>query len=276
MSVASIPRFDNDSRSSAVFWILRIGIVACLVGHGALGISSVASWTSYFGVVGIGPERALTLMPWVGVFDVMMAVTLLFYPNRAVVAYLVVWTLWTALLRPLAGESFWEAIERAGNYGVPLAFLLLFAEGHGTKAWFGNRFRATLDEPHLRLIGWILRLTTVLLLLGHGALNAVVEKPMFNAQYSMIGLPGATATSLVGLFEGLLALAVLLKPSRWLLFTVVGWKVASEALCPMAGSPLWVFVEHGGSYAAPLALAYLLPHFNPIPSRTTAATAAVH
>jgi hypothetical protein len=26
----------------------------------------------------------------------------------------------------------------------------------------------------------------------------------------------------------------------------------------MAGSPMWVFVEHGGSYAAPLALALLV------------------
>jgi hypothetical protein len=29
-------------------------------------------------------------------------------------------------------------------------------------------------------------------------------------------------------------------------------------LAPMAGSPVWVFIEHGGSYAAPLALAMLV------------------
>jgi hypothetical protein len=26
----------------------------------------------------------------------------------------------------------------------------------------------------------------------------------------------------------------------------------------MAGSPIWVFIEHGGSYAAPLALALMV------------------
>ena len=33
---------------------------------------------------------------------------------------LTVWGLWTASLRPLSGDSVWELVERAGNYGVPL------------------------------------------------------------------------------------------------------------------------------------------------------------
>jgi hypothetical protein len=63
---------------------------------------------------------------------------------------------------------------------------------------------------------------------------------------------------LIGGFECLLALAVLLKPDHRLLLGVVVWKLATEALCPLTGSPCWVFVEHGGSYAAPLALSFLL------------------
>jgi hypothetical protein len=35
------------------------------------------------------------------------------------------------------------------------------------------------------------------------------------------------------------------------------WKFATEALSPMAYSPVWGFIEHGGSNAAPLALALL-------------------
>jgi hypothetical protein len=58
-----------------------------------------------------------------------------------------------------------------------------------------------------------------------------------------------------------LALAVLFRPDRRLLVGVLVWKLATEALCPMAGSPFWVFVEHGGSYVAPLALAVLSSKF---------------
>jgi len=261
MAAATTCSGESAFASAAPCWILRIGLIACYIGHGALGLIRMASWTSYFGVVGIEPQHALALMPWVGAFDVAMAFAVWFYPTRAVVGYMAAWSLWTALLRPLAGESCWEMLERAGNYGVPCALFLLFADGGTAKAWFRNRFSDTLDAVLARRIAWVLRLTTVLLLFGHGALNLIVQKPMFSAQYAMICLPGATAEPLIGGFECLLAFAVLLKPTRALLFGVVGWKLATEALCPMAGASFWVFVEHGGSYAAPLALAFLLPQF---------------
>jgi hypothetical protein len=169
---------------------------------------------------------------------------------------MVMWCVWTALLRPLAGESFWEAIERAGNYGAPLGLLLLM-KGNGWTSWLGDRFSESWDESRRLVVGWVLRLSTVMLLLGHGALGLMVRKPIFATQYSVLGLPGATVEPPIGGFECLLALLVLLKPDRRLLFGVVAWKLVTEALAPMAGSPLWVFIEHGGSYAAPLALAFL-------------------
>jgi hypothetical protein len=232
-----------------------------------LGLRLTAAWTSYFAVVGIGPNAAVSLMPWVGAFDVAMGLSVLIYPVRAVIAYMVLWALWTALLRPLAGEPFWEAIERAGNFGAPLALCMLFGRDGEESARFGARLRDTLDETQRCRIGWVLRLTTVLLLLGHGALNWIVQKPVFRTQYCMIGLPGAAAEPWIGGFEWLLALAVLLARNRCLLLGVVAWKLASEALCPIAGSPGWVFVEHGGSYAAPLALAFLSSKSRPIATR---------
>ncbi len=259
MSTTALQPATDVATTRTVFWILRIGVVWCFIGHGALGIQNVAAWTAYFGVVGIGPAHALSLMPWVGLFDVVLAMAVLFYPARGLVAYMVLWTLWTALLRPLAGESFWEAIERAGNYGAPLALLILCAQGRAAKSWFDRQCFGSLDELQTRMVNWVLRLTTALLLLGHGALNGLVQKPMFHAQYSLIGLSGDMTVPVVGLFECLLAFAVLLKPNRWLLLGVVGWKLATETLVPLAGAPVWVFIEHGGSYAAPLALVFLLP-----------------
>ncbi len=234
--------------------VLRAGTAACFIGHGALGLLRTASWTSYFAVAGIGREQALTLMPLVGLFDVALGLSALIVPVRAVILYMAAWGAWTAALRPLAGEPIWEAIERAGNYGAPLALALLLP-GRG-RADGPDTARAA---PRRRAVLGILRLTTVLLLLGHGMLQLALRKPMFCAQYALLGLPGAAVEPYLGALEIVLAAAVLLRPSRPLLFGVLGWKLATEALCPMAGLPLWVFVEHGGSYAAPLALAFLSP-----------------
>ena len=42
-----------------------------------------------------------------------------------------------------------------------------------------------------------------------------------------------------------------------LLIAIAVWKIGTEALFPIAGAPIWEFIERGGSYAAPLALALL-------------------
>ena len=243
---------------SGLNWTLRLGAAACFIGHGALGLNQTTAWVPYFGIVGIDASHAVGLMPWVGAFDGAMALSVLFRPARAVVLYMTAWTVWTALLRPLNGESVWEAVERAGNYGVPLA-LSLCLRGGSLKAWLGGAWRAPLAGARRQTVAWVLRLTTVLLLAGHGMLQLSVRKPMFCAQYAMLGLPGAAVEPYLGGIEVALALAVLFRPSRGVLFGVLGWKLATEALCPLAGLPLWVFIEHGGSYAAPLALALLLP-----------------
>ena len=251
-----------------IFWVLRVGVVMEFVGHGALGLEGVAAWTSYFAVVGISKATAMNLMPIVGAFDVAMAMTVLFFPMRAVILYMGFWGLWTALLRPLAGESAWEAVERAGNFGA-LGALFLLAEGSGWRSWL--RFQPVDDlAPNLELtLSWTLRLTTVLLLAGHGALGLLVRKPAYGIQYSAIGLHAPWVEPLVGGFECVLALAVLLRPEFGVLVFVVLWKLATEALAPMAGSPIWVFIEHGGSYAAPLALA-LIVRLRDVTDRLTA------
>jgi len=41
------------------------------------------------------------------------------------------------------------------------------------------------------------------------------------------------------------------------LIFVFAWKLGTEALRPLAGEALWEFIERGGSYGAPLALAWL-------------------
>ena len=106
----------------------------CFIGHGAFGIITKPIWCNYFGVFGIGQDLAYRLMPLVGGIDILLGLALLFYPIRAVAAWLVVWGFITASLRPFSGEPFAEMIERAGNYGAPLALLLLSAATSRTAA----------------------------------------------------------------------------------------------------------------------------------------------
>jgi hypothetical protein len=168
-----------------------------------------------------------------------------------------IWATWTALLRPLSGETFFETIERAGNYGVPLALLLFTAM---PRSW--NGFTAKLDAPArdertVTLTMTVLKWTTVLLLAGHGALGAVTGKAMLTGHYAAIGLSPST-TAMVGWFEIVLAAAVAIRPMVGLLLFIGAWKLATESLFVVAGAPIWEFVERAGSYAAPLALAALM------------------
>ena len=49
------------------------------------------------------------------------------------------------------------------------------------------------------------------------------------------------------------------------------WKVGTEALRPLAGEPIWEFIERSGSYAAPLALLALRFNLGPQYAPRTAA-----
>ena len=236
--------------------ILRAGAALCFIGHGAFGFITKAAWLPYFAVAGIPESVAWQLMPWIGAADVLAGFAVLFAPRRLPIVYMVVWGAWTALLRPLAGEPVFETLERAGNFGVPLAFLLLY----GTTQVSTRSFLSTLDVPRsdaqtLSLVRQVLRWTTVLLLAGHGALG-VLEKQMLTAHYAAIGLP-STSTVLIGWLELAVALAVAVRPTVALLVFVAAWKLSTESLFLFAGSPIWEVVERAGSYAAPLALAVL-------------------
>jgi hypothetical protein len=239
------------SGESQSYWVLRVGAALCFIGHGAFGFITKAAWLPYFGVVGVPEAWAWRIMPLVGAVDVLAGMAVLYAPRGLPLLYMVVWAAWTALLRPLAGESVFETLERAGNYGVPLALLLMTGV---TRDW-----RALLHRCHPErsegsaLLRSVLQWTTVLLLLGHGALG-LIGKPGLTAHYASIALPVATTTA-VGWFEVALALAVAVRPAAGLLAFVAAWKLGTESLWLASGAPVWEFVERAGSYAAPLALA---------------------
>ena len=105
-------------------------------------------------------------------------------------------------------------------------------------------------------IARVLQWTTSLLLFGHGALAAVTGKALFAKHYATLGWPG-TVVPIIGYAEMIVSVIVMVLPNPALLIVIAVWKIATESLFPLSGSPIWEFIERGGSYAAPLALAVL-------------------
>jgi hypothetical protein len=250
----SVGRIVANDALTRTEWCLRIGAAACFIGHGAFGILTKEAWVAYFGVAGIGRDLAYTLMPVVGTIDIVAGIVVLLSPRRIGLLYMAVWGLMTALLRPLAGESILETLERAGNYGVPLALLVLFAGGNSVRDLIAPVARRPVVDRSL--MGRVLLWSTATLLFAHGALQAITQKPLFATLYGAIGLT-PPAQAVIGYFEMAAAIAVLLAPMPALLLAIAIWKIASESLFPLSGTPIWEFVERGGSYAAPIALVLL-------------------
>jgi len=247
-----------------IFWLFRVSVLMEFVGHGAFGIITKASWVPYFGVFGIDRATAYRLMPVIGTVDISMAVLGFLSPRRALLAYMAFWGLFTATLRPLAGESFWEVLDRAGNYGVPFAFLLYSGFGRTVREWFEPIRPRAITRESLAALVPALKATTVLFLIGHGAYGALLQKPALTRQYAAVGLTGlpwigAGFTQALGWLEIGLGLAILFRPLRPMLLAAMGLKIATELLYPMTGSPVWEFIERGGTYIAPLALFTVLP-----------------
>jgi len=293
---------DSSAARSGLWLILQTGVALCFIGHGAFGLITKQAWVPYFGVAGISEAWAWKLMPWIGAMDVAVGFLAFIWPCRALFVWAALWTVWTALLRPLAGQGWPEFFERAGNYGVPISILVLIGVRGGWFArlpeqWLARTFHtydaltarlasrsgdgpvadsertATRTSPLHEIFGlrltdsvhsrlaWTLRLTTATLLTGHAACALMLHKAGLAHHYDVFGVVETTAVMLgVGWFELLLALAVLMIRAPGVLIFACLWKLATECLFLTSGAvaPMFEVIERGGSYVAPLALAYLL------------------
>ena len=255
----------STSTSEKVHWTLRIACAMCFIGHGAWGIITKAEWLPFFHVVGISDALGWKLMPLIGIMDISLGIWILFRPTRFVMVYLIVWGTWTALLRPLSGMGWWEFLERAGNYGAPLAFLVFSGMIARRADWFSPVRIPEFSQIPLERLKFVLKTAAMLLLVGHGGFEAFQHKPMLMDHWQAVGLPVAETDPIafgafVGWFEILLGLAIFFKPTPGLALCVVGWKLLTESLYVIHGPFCWQifeFIERGGSYGVPLALYFL-------------------
>ena len=116
--------------------LLRLGVFGSFLGHGVFALQVKQGWLKYFTAVGLSESLGSTLLPLIGTMDIIVALIALFYPIRIVLAWAGVWGLWTALLRPIAGDPIWDFVERWANWAAPLALLALQGWPKRAKDWF--------------------------------------------------------------------------------------------------------------------------------------------
>lgn len=114
------------TNSKKIEWALRIGIFGEFVAHGAFALSGKADWIKWIDqLLRVGPETAATILTLVGIFDLIVALIILAKPVNAILLWAVFWGFWTALLRPIVGQSWLDFIERWTNWAAPLALFFL-------------------------------------------------------------------------------------------------------------------------------------------------------
>ena len=274
LRAALLPFPNESSPQSTIYWILRIAVGLNFLFHGAWGVLGKEAWIPFFGVAGIGPEGAEVLQRLVGVMDIILGLIALFRPTRWALTWMVVWGVWTAMLRPLTGTEWWYFLERAGNYAPPLALLLYAGWSQSIKAWIFPISTPTLNENKIEIIKWVLRAGIAAQLISHGMYGVVEGKLMLIGHFASVGLPGPWLNPEVfligtGWMEIGLGLLVLFKPLRPALVVILVWEVFLGLLYPISGLPanehpqaylIIRTLERFGDYAAPVGLFVLMTY----------------
>jgi hypothetical protein len=240
------------------FW-LRFGVMGCFVGHGFWGMVLKKGWVPFFKVFFINESIAYGFMPLVGTMDILIGLTVFIYPNRALLIWASFWTVFTAMLRPSASMGMSEFFERAGNYGIPILFFLLYGfPSIGEKWWSRLKPLSLVSFQQANLIEWVSRLSLFSLLAGHGGLAVFMNHPVLIKNMTGVGLPMTGINlQLFGIFEIVLAFLVLLKPNiQGLLIFICLYKLGFELLFPIVGTAKDIFetIERMGDYVLPIIL----------------------
>ncbi len=110
-----------------VEWLLRVGVAGEFIGHGLLAIGGKADWIGWISqMTGVATPTATTLLLLIGVSDILVALVVLLKPLPSVLLWAAFWGFWTALVRPLVGQSVLDFIERSANWAAPLALFYFY------------------------------------------------------------------------------------------------------------------------------------------------------
>jgi len=106
---------------------------------------------------------------------------------------------------------------------------------------------------------WILRIAVAGEFIGHGVFG-LQAKQSWIPYLTSVGVSTDTAVILLPLIGALyitLGILVLIRPFRIALLWMTFWAFATALIRPIAGEPIWDFVERFANIGAPMALLYL-------------------
>lgn len=109
-------------------FIFRIGICFTFLGHGFYALIGKKEWIPLVQAFGFSEEAAQIILPIVGVMDIIVGVSILLKPFKAVIIWAAFWAFIAALSRPLSGMDLLEMIERSSNWALPLVFLIYLSQ----------------------------------------------------------------------------------------------------------------------------------------------------
>lgn len=136
------------------------------------------------------------------------------------------------------------------------------------KLWGGIKAVFSADTVLQVRIHWILRLSSALCFIGHGAWG-VITKSGWLPFYGVFNVPHHLAwisMPVVGSIDILLGVLLIMRPIRFIMLYMAVWAVFTALLRPLAGFGWWEFLERGGNYGAPLAFLFLSGAAGPVKS----------
>ena len=109
-------------------------------------------------------------------------------------------------------------------------------------------------------IEWILRIALFGEFLGHGIFALQLKQGFLDMIISVLGVSLASAKTIlliIGSIDILIALLALIYPFRLMLLYAIVWGFATGLARPLAGDPIWDFIERWANLGVPLALLFL-------------------
>jgi len=120
--------------------------------------------------------------------------------------------------------------------------------------------KTPLQTANYKVVSWALRIAIFGTFLGHGVLALQLKPSFLGLIAGMSGISGSPAEELllsIGIVDIIIAISAIIFPFRLLLIWAFVWSFLTALARPVAGEPIWDFVERWANWGAPLALLYL-------------------
>jgi hypothetical protein len=131
LSKVEIYNLLDEKHYARMRQVLAATTCLLLLGHGTLALAAkpmlVQHWQSVGFIATQVDAQALTRM--MGAWEVVLAFLVLLRPTPVVCLTIIAWKLFTESLFVVVGAPAWEVLERGGDYGTPLALLVVLTFG---------------------------------------------------------------------------------------------------------------------------------------------------